>query len=240
MIDRFGCVPPPDNVHRMKYPLEAGNIPVGPMVAACNWPAEFSRPNRRPDGTWWIDAKPPYPRLLGGHAFCLLPEGWDDIMGGWDWFDQGATSQCVAYASNRMQAINNSRRNYAPGPFYARCKELDGYPGEGTYVRTAMDILRNEGVWVQKSGKGVQGPRLAHGIVSNRWATSPDDILDALDANETGRICILNSWGTSYPHMVYVPIETIAAMMSANGSYFEATMVVDKPGPKSRTEGFDV
>lgn len=236
MIDNFGCVPPPDIEHRRRYPLEAGSISVGPMVAGMNWPAEFSRPVRRPDGTYWVDAKPPFSRIIGGHAVCLIPEGWQDVPNGWTIYNQGPTSQCVAFSSSRVQAIYNKKFQYAPAPLYERCKQLDGWPGNGTYVRVAMDVMRREGLWLAKAKTDAGKPKLAHGILSNRWATSPDDILDALDARSTGRVTILNSWGPSYPERVYIPIETIAAMMSANGYYFEATMVTDRPGPLASKE----
>lgn len=236
-LSLLGALPPPDAVHRDKYPLGAAgaSIPVGPMVAGMFWHESFWEPVRKTDGTWWIGLDP---RNLGpaqgGHAICLVPEGWDDIRNGWDWYNQGQTSMCVAYATCRMQALHNRRQGYWPPPLYARCKQLDGFAGEGTYIRTGMDVARKEGIWSRALvGSRVTGPSLAHGILANRWATSVDDVLAALDAQGTGRIGFLNSWGRSYPRLTYIPAETVATMFGvAADRYFEATMVTDRPGPR--------
>lgn len=211
--------------------LGAGEVIRGPMVAGMYWRESFSKPERLPDGTWWIGRDKPstWGRNLGGHAVCLIPEGGRDIKDGWQNYNQGQTSQCVAYASNRMQAINNRTKNLTPPPFYARCKELDGFTGDGTYIRVAMDVLRNEGAW-RTNVYGVTKLYANQGIAENRWATSPDEILTVLGAEATGRVGILNSWGMSFPHVVYMPVESVAWMLADANSYFEATIVTDKPG----------
>lgn len=231
----FGCLPPPDNRHIQKYPLAArlaiGEPIIGPMVAGMLWRESFSKPEKRADGTYWIGVGSPsgWGNAIGGHAICLIPENTRDIKDGWQRYNQGNTSQCVAYASNRMQAINNRTKNLAPEPFYARCKELDGFAGDGTYIRVAMDVLRKEGAW-RTNVYGMTKLYPNQGISENRWATSPDEILTVLGASGTGRVAIVNSWGMSYPHVVYMPIESVAYLMSNPREYFEATIVTDKPG----------
>jgi hypothetical protein len=92
-------------------------------------------------------------------------------------YNQGATAECVAYAASRVM---NWFNHYAFDAhwLYERCKEVDGYPGqEGTTARAACDVLRRLGHWRIIAGKPVKaGPRKAHGILSNHWATSVDDI----------------------------------------------------------------
>jgi len=44
--------------------------------------------------------------------------------------------------------------------FYARCKEIDGWPGEGTFPRVALDVWLNEGIYTE-TGKGPGHQRLA-------------------------------------------------------------------------------
>lgn len=230
----LGAVPPPDARHARAYPLGAPGttIPVGPMVAGMYWHETFWKPTKKPDGTYWIGLNPTaLGAVQGGHAICLIPEGWEDVKDGWTWFNQGQTSACVAFACNRLQALNDKKTGlYAP-PFYDRCKQLDGRPGDGTYIRVGMDVLRTNGCWLKAKTK-VTGPDARYGITANRWARSVDDVLAALGAKATGRIGFLNSWGTSYPHVTYMPAETVHRMLTGGSAYyFEATAVTDKPGP---------
>lgn len=46
------------------------------------------------------------------------------------------------------------------GRFYNRCKEVDGYPDEGTFPRVALDIWKNEGIYTI-NGRGPDHQRIA-------------------------------------------------------------------------------
>jgi len=87
-----------------------------------------------------------------------------------------------------------------------------------------MDILRDRG-HVRSGGSAVlQGD----GIAANRWATRVDEVMGALQspANERmGAVRILNSWGATWPHRVWMPYETLQRLLDEEG---EATVVTDR------------
>ncbi len=94
-----------------------------------------------------------------------------------DVYDQGQTPHCVAYSTSK---VVNWFNHYAYDAewLYARCKEVDGMPHEdGTNARAACDILRSKGHWRRIKGKDTKtGPDKRHGIASNTWAASVDEI----------------------------------------------------------------
>jgi hypothetical protein len=92
-------------------------------------------------------------------------------------YNQKQTPHCVSYSTSK---VKNWFDGYAYDAewLYARCKEVDGMPNEdGTNARAACDVLRTLGHLSTISGKDVKaGPQKSHGIASNTWATSVDDI----------------------------------------------------------------
>lgn len=233
----LGCLPPPDDEHRRKYPLKAaliGTVQVGPMVIGTEMFESFAEPVQK-DGAWWIglDIKN-LGRSMGGHAMCLLPGGWKDIRNGWQQFDQGQTSACVGFSSSRMQSLYN-RTLYDGATLYRECKKRDGIPNQdGTYIRIAFDVLREKGPWRRSPAGRVTGPLLAHGILENRWTTDIDEAAQWL--NLSGEYAtILNSWGTSYPREVRIPLETLAWLSAQEDRYLELAAVTDRPGPSPTT-----
>lgn len=96
-------------------------------------------------------------------------------------YNQGQTPKCVAYSISRIMNRFNQYAFDAPW-LYDQCKLIDGWPNEdGTSARYAADVLRRHGHWRTISGKPVKaGPKLAHGISGNRWATSVDAIRTVL------------------------------------------------------------
>lgn len=64
--------------------------------------------------------------------------------------NQGQRPSCVANATSEVKQEKNLRQRVsseldAEG-FYDRCKQIDGYPGPGTFFRTAMQLLKDEGI----------------------------------------------------------------------------------------------
>lgn len=92
-------------------------------------------------------------------------------------YDQGQTPECVAYSTSKVM---NKLNGYAfdANWLYNEAKKVDGMPGvDGTNARAACDVLRTKGHWRTINGVDVKaGPRLSHGIASNSWATSVDQI----------------------------------------------------------------
>lgn len=231
----LGAVPPPDDEHLRKYPLALAARPqqVGPMVIGTEMFESFTAPVQR-DGAWWIGLDPKaLGRSLGGHAMCLMPDGWKDVRNGWQQYDQGMLSSCVGHSSSRVQSLYN-RTIYDGNTLYLECKKRDGYAGDGTYIRVAFDVLRERGPWRRSPAGRVTGPLPAHGILENRWTTDIDEAARWLGL--TGEhATILNSWGTGYPREVRIPLETLDILSRRDGTYLELAAVTDRPGPSPTT-----
>lgn len=233
----LGRVPPKDWRHVDRYPLtalSAAERPTStPVIAGTNWPVEFDRPERDSQGRWWVGRHGLSGQYRGGHAYTLLPAHISDPQAWHAWFNQVAEGICVGEACARVQGLHN-RVRYQPRWIYDRCKERDGYPGEGTYVSTGLDVLRDLGLVRAKPGErhvlepgAVDGrrPDPAAGISANRWVRNMDDLLQVLGTPRWGHVRILNSWGTSYPRVVRAPIAVIAAL---HEQYGELGVVTDR------------
>lgn len=65
---------------------------------------------------------------------------------------QGATSFCVGFSSSSMKMRQEQKEHgkvlrFDPIWLYNECKKIDGYPDqEGTFVRAAMKVLKNQGI----------------------------------------------------------------------------------------------
>lgn len=234
----LGCIPPPDDAHRRKYPLLLSAAPaaVAPMVMGITWFDSFWKPEKDARGLWWIgrDVK----RLgspVGGHAVCLMPFGWQDLLRSWRFYDQGQEGACAAFAASRMQTLNGrSKWLYNGFPLYQQARRIDGLPdgaGEGTTLRAVCDVLRTQGAWPVVDGK-TTGPSVWHGIRENRWAQSVPDALRVLNAGGRDSVQFLNSWGQrGYPQVTNIPVATLEFLWAHREHYLELMVVTDKPGP---------
>lgn len=94
-----------------------------------------------------------------------------------DVYDQGDTPECVAFSTSKVVNWFNKYAFDAPW-LYSECKKIDGMPdADGTNARAACDVLRTIGHWRKVNGQDVAaGPLLKHGIASNHWATTSDQI----------------------------------------------------------------
>lgn len=93
------------------------------------------------------------PRLAG--LIALLP-AWRSSRYYGPVLNQGDSPRCVAYGSALMRTssqFHDARRilGFDPEELYARCKEVDGWAGDGTYPRVALEILRSRGMLVSTS-----------------------------------------------------------------------------------------
>jgi hypothetical protein len=64
--------------------------------------------------------------------------------------NQGSIPSCVGNSSSSIKQEKNLRQRVASELdaelFYKRCKEIDGYPGPGTFFRVGMKLLKDEGI----------------------------------------------------------------------------------------------
>jgi C1A family cysteine protease len=87
---------------------------------------------------------------------AALPEGFARTALG-PVLDQGQSPQCVAFTASTVkmnQEYRQHRRYYDfdEHELYARCKEVDGYPGEaGTTNRAMLSIAKNRGMLGKRS-----------------------------------------------------------------------------------------
>jgi hypothetical protein len=138
--------------------------------------------------------------------------------------DQGHEGACVGFGSTRGIMLVE-RKQFDPHWLYVEAQLVDGWsdtpPEEGTSVRAAFDILRTKGHVRVYRGKADLTPKLEYGIIRNRWAKTVDEVLDCLGSREKlekiGGVPMLNSWGADYPHIVYIPFETLQRLLDEYG-----------------------
>jgi hypothetical protein len=87
--------------------------------------------------------------LLQAVGRIKLPDAFDPDPDPWVG-DQGETPQCVGYAHAGMKTIQEYQERgkkfiMDAAWIYARCKERDEDPGDGTYPRVAMNVLHDLG-----------------------------------------------------------------------------------------------
>lgn len=235
----LGREEPLTRVHIDRYPLTAATTPAKPVpiVLGIDWHSAFDRPVLK-GGRWWlpdISKGEPFGTIRGGHAICIRPDSMTDLIGWWEFYDQGSEGACVGFASSRMKTLLERARFHARW-LYHEAQKIDFWPGgaypgatpfyEGTAVSAAMDVLRTVG---HKTPAGAT-PNPSFGIAANRWATSLDDMRAALQSPLHDRLQafpLLNSWGKGgYPHIVWMPYPTADELLFQRGG--EGTIPTDR------------
>lgn len=99
-------------------------------------------------------------------------------------YDQGREGACVGFSSSWMMSILN-RRRYDARWLWNEAKKIDIWPDtnpgddEGTSVRAALDVLRDQGHCRIYRGKGSPAD-VKEGVAENRWATTVDEVRTAI------------------------------------------------------------
>jgi hypothetical protein len=113
-------------------------------------------------------------------------------------YDQGSLPSCVATSISAMaewheRAELGTSVRLDDAKFYYRCKEMDGYPGDGTFPRVAYDLWKNEGIYADNG----RGP--AHFRIKNYFAVplTDVDIAQVLYQKKQPVSLVLN-WPTSW------------------------------------------
>jgi hypothetical protein len=230
--------------HVEKYALTADTAPSEPTPVAIgiNWYTNFDTPHRFKKERYYIGGGP-LGSVRGGHCVCLEPGGKhrDHVYAWWDFYDQGAEGACVGFGCSRMMSLLN-RKRYDARWLWDMAKQTDEWPDtnpgddNGTSVHAAAAILAQRGHVAWRKGfegreyrqRDTEQPQAQEGISVYRWATSAQQVLDVLQnptGSKLGAVCILNSWGRSYPHRVWMPAETLDRLLSEDG---EAVLPVDR------------
>lgn len=216
---RLGRRVPTDWHHIEKYPLRAQPVTKpSPVVLGINWYRSFSKPEKV-GSRYFIGRGNEWGPIDGGHAICSLPSGSRDLITWWYFYDQVGGS-CTGFSTARMLSHYN-RERYNALDLYRRGQEIDEWPEtppeEGSSVRAVFEVARTVGPR-RMFGKYSypNDPKL--GIEAYRWAGSVEEILSALgyDENHIG-IPLINSWGPSYPHIVYLDLDAARRLLREDG-----------------------
>jgi len=223
VIERpLGMVAPPDTEHLDRYSLTAETMPTKPtpVVLGTRWYRNFDQPMKGSDGRWWI-GRGDLGEWRGGHAVCLQPRTLTDRTAWHLHYDQGTSSSCVGASSSRAMTLLN-RQRFDHWWLWDRSKERDGWPdtnpgdNEGTTIRAAFSTLKEIGHKPVYADADLS-PAQQHGISTYRWATSVEQVIECLMSPiyyDIGGVAILNSWGTSYPRVTWMPLETLRRVIT--------------------------
>lgn len=195
-----------------------------PIVAGLPWYEAFDTPVAR-DGAYWIGLGRGWGEVRGGHIVCFRPPAIRDADGAWPHYDQGQTNACAGFASSRAASLLN-RRLFDGFLMYEAAKRYDRWRGdgyEGCSVDGALNALEHEGPFSVRLD-GLSQPIAAAAIDSWTWANSVEETLAALCSRE-GFVRVLNSWGTSYPREVRLPIRSLDRIIAERA---ELGIVIDR------------
>lgn len=213
---------PTDFEHVDKYPLRAvGPVAaLGPAVWGINWYSDFDQPVKKNDEYWIGLDSNNIGYNVGGHAIAQPFFGAGDLDKWYQWYDQGYSPHCVGFSLSRAMSWLN-RRFYDADWLYYEAQKVDEWEGEdydGTSVRGGCRILNTVGHRRIYNGETLAAS-LQHGISAYRWITNVDDVLEVVggEQKERGAITWRNSWGTSYPHKVWLPAETAQRLLDEEG-----------------------
>lgn len=211
--------------HVEKYPMMAGAITKPtPVILGINWYEAFDEPVFDDDGRWWITGAN-IGSIRGGH--CLAIKSLQpDRLEWYRFYDQGNEGACVGFGISRAQTMMN-RVAYDATWLYHEAQKKDEWPGEdydGTSVNAGLKVARDEGLLRAKSGELA----INDGISAYRWATSVAEIHTTIGlplADSLGAVPLVNSWGTYYPHITWLPDAVLDRLLREDG---EAAIITDR------------
>jgi hypothetical protein len=239
MAGALGRRAPSDDEHIRKFPLTARILEtVGPTagVLGINWYPEFDHPFKLSDGHWYVNAPSARSQPRGGHCVAIKPRGVSDDTGWWDFYNQGYEGACVGFGCSRVMTLMNRRRYFARW-LWDRAKATDEWPetnpgdDEGTSVRAALNILLKNGHvrWLNTAEQQAAdadwhlrtnlAPAIGEGVAAYRWATSVEDMRQAVGYGDKQYLDILNSWGRDYPHLVRFPLDALERVFREDGEF---------------------
>ena len=242
----LGRIAPQNFDHVEAMPLRAlgdagpSNVPVS---IGTNWYTDFDSPRQLSDGSWHLpSAKQIRGTIRGGHCTCLAPAGAVKVLKeAWRvFYNQDAEGACEGFGHARTQTLIHymgaSEVDSLDGvlfdawDLYDRARELEGtYPsGEGTTNKAVCEVLEQDGIRPQRGysvcTRGAYDGPADPGIASFRWATTAEEVCGALGRPGAEAVPLLNSWGTAYPMVVWLPTDTLERLLEEGG---EADVVAD-------------
>lgn len=249
--DGLGRRPPKDRSHEKVFALTPETTPgrPTPIVIGVNWHRGMDADSLVQKRTgvlggfeWWMPEDADKTPMRGGHCVALKPDGVYDWLGWHRWFDQGQEGACVGFGVARMMTLLN-RKRYNPWWVWDQAKLRDYWedtnPGDqnGTSVDGALNVISDLGLvrWrkdqqdLSPAVRDSLPPNEDAGISAYRWAHNVEyDVRNTLLSPSNDRreaVCVLNSWGTSYPHKVWMPYSLLQRLIDADG---EVGLVTDR------------
>lgn len=225
-MEKLGRREPTDWEHVQKYPLSGipeEERPRGePVVLGINWYTSFFTPEK--DGRrWWIGRGSDWGRVEGGHAIAVKPDRVSDLGTWHEHYDQNRNS-CVGHACSRSRSLVE-RRVYDGEWLYDRALERDEWEGEadqGTSLRAGFRVLHELGPRNANTGN----VKPAEGVAAYRWLPSAGHVRVVLASpsnDEVEAVRLVNSWGTKWPHYVWLPYDALERLLQENGEAVVAT-----------------
>jgi hypothetical protein len=222
----LGRLIPPDFDHVAKYPLSAvgaASAAGNPCVFGINWYTNFDHPVQD-NGRWFI-GRGSFGTYRGGHAICAKPRDRTDPDAWWIFYNQNPAPRCVGFSESRMMSLYN-RVKYDAVWLYDEAQKIDGWalPHDGTSVRAGLQVLASQG----HKKIGAAAPNVSDGIKAYRWITSVDEVHDVIDmplSRTLGAIPLLQTWGTGYPHIVWIVDDAVDRLLREGG---EIGVVTDR------------
>lgn len=194
-----------------------------PVVLGIGWYSSFDAP-RSIDGRWWIGRAASLGSIEGGHAIVVDDGQLPDRDAWYHFYNQGSLGACVGFSMSRAMTQFHKALFDAVW-LWDRAKETDEWddtnPGdnEGTSVDAAARVLRDRGhvLWGHREERQ---PNPAFRVGEYRWATSAQQIIDALDSPlyaQLGGVPLLNSWGEDYPRVVWLDLVVLDRLLGEAG-----------------------
>lgn len=223
----LGRIEPPDKVHVERFPLTAlapeAHPTNHPVVIGVPWYTAFDSPVQGSDGKYRLpSANADLGTVRGGHCVCLEPASVEDEAAWWEFYNQGQEGACEGFGHARALSLIY-RRKFDAFWLYDDARRAEGtYPeGEGTTNRATCDALRRWGCHYS-SGEVAErhswSPRVPGvEIRANRWMTNAAEVLAVLGHKATEEVALLNSWGSDYPEVVYLPADTLDRLLHESG-----------------------
>ncbi len=214
---------PPHFDHVEKYALGAMTPRVQPLAPGVNWYESFDEPTKEASGRYILKTKR-LGNIRGGHCFCMVPPSMllKDTPTFHRFFDQKDEGACEGFGHARRFSILSGIVTDA-FHLYDDARRIEGeYPnGEGTTNDSTCQALKKWGLHSQRGSLAhrinVANEPVVEHATAYRWATTVDQVWAALGITDGSPAPFVNSWGSAYPHVVYMPPETFARLLREGG-----------------------
>jgi hypothetical protein len=164
--------------------------------------------------------------MRGGHCFALEPMGAEkrNKEALRVFYNQGETGTCVGFGNSRAMSILHGYQTLDAYWLYREARKAEGNESEeeGSTVRAAAEVLTGQGLCSQVgtvcSERGIDSSvNPGYGAKGVYWSVDAEEVLRALGRPGAQAVPFCNSWGDEYPDEVWMPVATLAQLLSEEG-----------------------